>query len=132
MSFGITDIFNTSFAAVGSDAWITVAFVLAILAAVGGYFFFVRPEKNYPNKIVNWLRNFLNFQEMLIEPILKITYIFVTIYIILSSFSLISYKFMTFLTYLIVGVIGARIVYEASMILIGIWKNTKEINKKMK
>ena len=132
MSFGITDIFNTSFAAVGSDAWITVAFVLAILAAVGGYFFFVKPEKNYPNKIVNWLRNFLNFQEMLIEPILKITYIFVTIYIILSSFSLISYKFMTFLTYLIVGVIGARIIYEASMILIGIWKNTKEINKKMK
>ena len=132
MSFGITDIFNTSFAAVGSDAWITVAFVLAILAAVGGYFFFVKPEKNYPNKIVNWLRSFLNFQEMLIEPILKITYIFVTIYIVLSSFSLISYKFMTFLTYLIVGVIGARIVYEASMILIGIWKNTKEINKKMK
>ena len=132
MRLGVTDIMGSSFGVVGTDVWITVAFVLAILAAVGGYFFFVKPEKKYPNKIVNWLRSFLNFQELLIEPILKITYIFVTIYIILSSFSLISYSFMTFLTYLVLGVVGTRIAYEASMILIGIWKNTKEINRKMK
>ena len=119
MSLGVTDIMGTSFNAVGTDAWITVAFVLAILAALGGYFFFVKPEKKYPNKVVTWLRDFLNFQELLIEPILKITYIFVTIYIILSSFSLISYSFMTFLTYFVLGVVGTRIAYEASMILIG-------------
>ena len=128
----ITSLFGLSFAAVGIDAWITVAFVLAILAAVGGYFFFVRPEKTYPNKFVNWFRDFLNFKEMFIEPILKITYIFVTVYMVLSSFSLIRYSFMTFITYFLIGVVGTRVVYEASMVLLGIWSNTKEINKKMK
>ena len=28
-------------------------------------------QKNYPQKFVNWLRSFLNFNEMLIEPILN-------------------------------------------------------------
>ena len=128
----ISKLFQLSLSTVGDDAWITVAFVLAILAALGGYFFFLKPEKKYPNKIVNWLRSFFNFQELLIEPILKITYIFVTVYFILSSFSLISYSFMTFLTYLLLGVVSTRIAYEAFMILIGLWKNTKEINNKMK
>ncbi len=128
----MTSILGLSFAAVGSDVWVTVAFVLAILAAVGGYFFFVKPDKEYPNKIVTWLRNFLNFTELLIEPILKITYIFLTIYVILTSFSLIKYDFLTFVEYLLISVVSIRVVYEASMLLIGIWKNTKDINKKMK
>ncbi len=128
----VSNLFGLSLGVVGTDVWITVAFVLAILAAVGGYFFFVKPEKKYSNKIVTWCRDFLNFQELLIVPILKITYIFVTVYFVLSAFSFISYSFMTFITYLLLGVVGTRVVYEASMILIGIWENTKEINKKMK
>ena len=128
----MTSFLGLSFAAIGHDVWITVAFVLAILAAVGGYFFFVKPERKYPNKFVNWLREFLNFNEMLIEPILKVTYIFATVYVILSSFSLISYSFVSFLEYLILSVLMIRVAYEGIMILIGIWKNTKEINKKMK
>ena len=128
----MTSVLGLSFAAIGNDVWITVAFVLAILAAVGGYFFFVKPKKDYPNKFVIWLREFLNFNELLIEPILKITYIFVTVYIVLTSFSLISYSFLAFIEYLLIGVVMVRVTYEAAMILISIWKNTKEINKKMK
>ena len=128
----MTSLLGLSFAAIGQDVWITVAFVLAILAAVGGYFFFVKPERKYPNKIVTWLRGFLNFDEMLIVPILKITYIFVTVYVVLTSFSLISYSFLAFLEYLVLGVLLVRVSYEGLMILISIWKNTKEINKKMK
>ena len=128
----MTNLLGLSFAAIGQDVWVTVAFVLAILAAVGGYFFFVKPERKYPNKIVTWLRSFLNFDEMLIEPILKITYIFVTVYVVLTSFSLISFSFLAFVEYLLLGVLLIRVSYEGLMILIGIWKNTKEINKKMK
>ncbi len=128
----MTSLLGLSFAAIGSDVWITVAFVLAILAAVGGYFFFLKPEKNYPNKFVNWLRSFLNFNEMLIEPILKITYIFATVYVVLTSFSLIKYSFVSFIEYLLISVLMIRVTYEGIMILIGIWKNTKEINKKVK
>jgi len=124
------DLFSLSF--VGDDTWATVALVLAIVAGVLGYFMFVKPEKKYPNKFVNWLRNYLNFQEMLIEVILKMTYIFFTVYIILTSFELISVKFLLFLEYLVINLVVIRIVYEIAMLLVGIWKNTKEINKKIK
>ena len=112
--------------------WVIVAFVIAIIGAILAYFMFVKPEKKYPNKFVNWLRSFLKFDEMLIEPILKITYIFSMLFITLGSFALISTSFLSFLLTLILGNIAIRVIYEASMIMIGIWKNTKEINKKMK
>ena len=118
----------------GSDAgvWTIIAFVLAIIGAVLAYFLFVKPENKYPQKFVNWLRSFLNFNEMLIEPILKVTYIFLAIFITLTSFNYISYSFLTFLLTLILGNLAVRVAYEFLMITIGIWKNTKEINKKMK
>lgn len=118
----------------GSDAgvWTIIAFVLAIIGAVLAYFLFVKPEKKYPQKFVNWLRNFLNFNEMLIEPILKVTYIFLAIFVTLTSFNYISYSFLTFLLTLTLGNLAIRVAYEFFMVTIGIWKNTKEINKKMK
>ena len=115
-----------------AGVWTIVAFVLAIIGAVLAYFMFVKPEKSYPNKFVNWLRSFLNFNEMLIEPILKVTYIFLALFITLGSFSLISVNFLSFLLTLILGNLAIRVIYEASMMMVGIWKNTKEINKKMK
>ena len=121
-----------SLSSTGSGVWSIIALVLAICAAIVGYFLFVKPEKKYPNKFVNWLRNFLNFEEMLIEPILKVTYMFLAIYITLNSFSLISYSFVYFLLVLVLGNLSIRVIYEAFMMMIGIWKNTKEINKKMK
>ena len=114
------------------SVWSIIALVLAIVGAFLGYFMFVRPEKQYPQKFVNWLRSFLNFNEMLIEPILKITYIFLALFITLTSFSFISLSFTYFLIYLIGGNLVVRVIYEASMMMVGIWKNTKEINKKMK
>lgn len=118
----------------GSSAgvWTIVAFILAIIGSIIAYFLFVRPEKKYPQKFVNWLRSFLNFNEMLIEPILKVTYIFFALFITLASFDAISESFLLFLLVLIFGNLIIRVIYEYSMILLGIWKNTKEINKKMK
>ena len=112
--------------------WSIVSLILAIVGAIIAYFLFVKPEKKYPSKFVNWLRSFLNFNEMLIEPILKVTYMFFAIFITLGSFSLIGYDFLTFLLTLVLGNLFARIIYEFMMITVGIWKNTKEINKKMK
>ena len=116
----------------GSGVWTIIAFVLAIIGAVLAYFLFVKPEKNYPQKFVNWLRSFLNFNEMLIEPILKVTYIFFALFITLTSFNYISVSFLTFILMLTLGNLAVRVIYEASMMMVGIWKNTKEINKKMK
>ena len=116
----------------GAGVWTIIAFVLAIVGAVIAYFLFVKPEKKYPQKFVNWLRSFLNFNEMLIEPILKVTYIFLAIFITLTSFNYISSSFLMFLLTLILGNLAVRVIYEASMMMVSIWKNTKEINKKMK
>ena len=127
--YGFNDI---ALASSGSDVWTIIALVVAICGAIVGYFLFMKPEKNYPNKFVNWFRGFLNFQEMLIEPILKVTYAFMLIFITLTSFNLISYSFPAFLLYLIGFNLLIRVIYEASMMMVGIWKNTKEINKKMK
>ena len=117
---------------VSSGVWSIVALILAIIGSILAYFLFVKPSKEYPSKFVNWLRSFLNFGEMLIEPILKVTYMFFAIYITLGSFSLISYDFLTFLLVLLLGNLLTRVIYEAAMMTVGIWKNTKEINKKMK
>ena len=115
-----------------SGVWIIVAFILAVIGAILAYFMFVKPEKKYPNKFVNWLRSFLNFNEMLIEPILKVTYIFFMIFVTLGSFELIGSSFLAFILTLILGNVVIRVAYEAGMMMIGIWKNTKEINKKTK
>lgn len=124
--------FGSLTAGVSSGVWSIVALILAIIGSILAYFLFVKPSKEYPSKFVNWLRSFLNFGEMLIEPILKVTYMFFAIYITLGSFSLISYDFLTFLLVLLLGNLLTRVIYEAAMMTVGIWKNTKEINKKMK
>lgn len=116
----------------GAGVWTIVAFVLAIIGAIIAYFLFVKPEKKYPQKFVNWLRSFLNFNEMLIEPILKVTYIFLALFVTLTSFNYIGSNFLMFLVALVIGNLLIRVAYEASMMMVGIWKNTKEINKKMK
>ena len=110
----------------GRTTWLTIATFIALAIAVCGYILFVRPECKCKNKFVVWVRNFLNFDELVIEPIVKVLYIFVTVYVILSSFTLIDISFWSFLTYLFGGIVAARLVYEIVMILVGIYKNTKK------
>ena len=112
--------------------WVIISLVLAIVGAFVVYFIFVKPDKKYGKAFVNLLRRLLNFQEMLIEPILKIFYIFLALFITLSSFALISSSFIGFLFMLIGGNLLVRVIYEFSMILIGIWQNTRDINQKTK
>ena len=131
-TYGNLDGFKVVSASTGTGVWTIVAFVLAIIGAILAYFLFVKPEKKYPQKFVNWLRSFLNFNEMLIEPILKVTYIFLALLVTLTSFNYIGSNFLLFILSLVLGNLAIRVIYEASMMMVGIWKNTKEINKKMK
>lgn len=131
-----TDATRSLFAASESTAaagiWIIIAFVLAIIGAFLVYFLFVKSKNKFDNKFVAWLRQFLDFQSMLIETIMKIAYIFVALFITLGSFALISTSFVSFLLMLTLGNIMARVIYEFVMIQISIWQNTRDINKKMK
>ncbi len=131
-TYGYGSGLNSLTSSTGSGVWTIISFILAIIGAFLVYFMFVKSKQEYPNKFLTWLKSFLNFQEMLIEPILKVTYIFLALLITLTSFNYISVHFLVFLLYLVLGNVIVRVIYEWALILLSIWKNTKEINKKMK
>ncbi len=111
----------------GTLVWTVIAVILAIAAGIMVYFMFVKSDKPVSVNLQK-IRDLLDFKTMLIEPILKIVYIILTIFIVLFSFGLISTSFILFLIVLIFGPLTLRITYELMMINIMIWKNTKEIN----
>ena len=118
--------------ATGALIWTIIAFVLALVGCFVVYFLFVNKKETPKEKFLAWLKAFLEFDKMLIEPILKISYIFVAILITLGSFALIGTSFLSFIMMLVIGNLVARLLYEASMMFIMIWKNTTEIKNKVK
>ena len=115
------------------SVWLIISVVLAIVGGILVYFLFLSKKNEGKFKgFVGWLYDFLSFKKMFMEALLKITYLIVAIYITLSSFAIIGSSFLGFLVYLIVGNLIARLVYEFSLILLVICRNTTEINKNLK
>lgn len=112
--------------------WTIVALVLSVVGGILAYILFVKKDVKLENKFLIWFKSFLDFKEMLIETILKVTYIILAIFITLLAFKLISVSFMGFLVSLVFGNLMLRLIYEASLMFVMIWRNTSEINKKMK
>ena len=124
---------NTTAASIqGSIVWFIIAAVLAVIGGIVIYFLFVKSDKKENNKYLAWFKDFADFKKMLIEPILKITYLILAIFITLYSFGLIGVSFVAFLLTLVFGNLLLRLAYETTLILLMICKNTTEINKKMK
>lgn len=110
-----------------------ITLILSIISGVLVYIFFLSPKKeNKLSPLLKYLKDFLNFDKMVIETILKIVYLISTIFVILTSFNFIAYDFGLFFLNLILAPIFIRLVYELILINICIWKNTTAINKKMK
>ena len=125
-------LFNFEYMDTGVLVWAIVSLVLAIIGAIVGYFLFIKPDKKQDNKFLAWAKDFFSFKKMLIEDLLKIFYAFAAIYLTLFSFTLIGVNFLTFILTITLGNLVVRVMYEAALILIMIWKNTNDINKKMK
>lgn len=106
----------------------TVALILALIISLVAYFGFVKSGKTYAQKFVNWLKEFLNFKRIFIENLLKFGYLFVAVYITIYSFGLIKLSFWAFLLVLIVGNIIVRLIFEFSLMMIMIWKNTSKVS----
>lgn len=123
---------STASSGLGAMIWGIIALVLSLVGCFVIYFLFVRKDVNSKSKFVLWLQEFLRFNKMLIEPIIKITYIFGALFLTLGSFALIGTSFVAFLATLIGGNLLLRVAYEASIMLVMLWKNTTEINKKLK
>ena len=114
----------------GFVIWAGIATILAIVGGILVYFLFVKSKNNPKGKFMQWLKDFLSFKIMWLEPILKCLYYIATILVILVSFGFLSFGgagvLMFFLT-LILGPILVRLGYEFTMMFIMIWRNTKDI-----
>lgn len=112
--------------------WIIVSLVLAVVGGIVLYFTFLskKNETKYTG-FLGWMYDFLTFKKMVIENILKVCYLIIALFITLSSFSVISVSFISFLVYLLLGNLIARVIYELSLVVLIICKNTTDISKKM-
>lgn len=116
----------------GSSVWLIISAVLAIVGGILVYFLFLsKKNENKFKGFTGWLYDFLSFKKMFIETLLKITYLIAAIYTTLSAFALISVNFLSFLLTLVVGNLLVRVIYEFSLVLLVICRNTTELNKKM-
>ena len=127
------DLDTTTSAASGDVAavgvWTIIAAILALVGGILAYFLFVKSKTEPKGKFLKWLKDFLAFKTMWIEPIMKVCYYIATIFVVLISFAMISTSFLLFLGVLILGPIIIRLLYEMTMMYIMIWHNTQEIAK---
>ena len=125
--------YETASSGLGSLIWTIISAVIAIAGTVCVFVLFL-PKKN-ENKFkgfLGWLYDFLQFKKLIIEVVLKATYIGLAIFITLGSFALIGSSFLSFILMLTLGNLTLRIVYELSILFVKICNNVSEINKKMK
>ncbi|MCR5699944.1 MAG: hypothetical protein K6G49_00725 [Candidatus Saccharibacteria bacterium] len=118
----------------GFGVWALIAIILAIVGGILVYFLFVKSKTEPKGKFAKWLKDFLSFKIMWLEPILKVVYYIATIFVILYSFSFLGMvglmggvAIIMFFATLILGPIFVRIMYEATMMFIMIWRNTRDI-----
>jgi hypothetical protein len=125
---------SASAASTGNSSVVAiVALICAIVGSILVFVLFLRKdnESKYTG-FVKWLYDFLQFNKLTIDIILRFTYLFLAIFITVLSFGLISTSFLGFLLTLILGNLVLRVVYEFSMLVILIHRNVRELNEKTK
>lgn len=128
-NLGSSSLTSTANNAAASGIWTIIAAILAVVGGILLYFLFVRAKSEPKGKFLIWLKDFLAFKTMWIEPVMKVLYYILTIFTILGSFSLISAGFLLFILTLVLGPIVIRLFYEMTMMYIMIWRNTQDIAK---
>lgn len=109
-----------------------ILFLIALVGGICAYLMFVKSDEEPKDPRLLKLKEFLSFKKMIIEGLLKATYIIFALFITLYSFLImIDTSFITGLMLLILLNVMLRIGYEASLIVLLIWRNTSDINKKL-
>lgn len=117
----------------GSNPVVTVIlFLIALVGGICAYLMFVKSDEEPKDPRLLKLKEFLSFKKMIIEGLLKATYIVFALFVTLYSFLImVDTSFITGLVLLILLNIMLRIGYEASLIVLLIWRNTSDISKKL-
>lgn len=109
-----------------------ILFLIALVGGICAYLMFVKSDEEPKDPRLLKLKEFLSFKKMIIEGLLKVTYIIFALFVTLYSFQImIGTSFITGLMMLILLNIMLRIGYEASLIVLLIWRNTSDISKKL-
>lgn len=109
-----------------------ILFLIALVGGICAYLMFVKSDEEPKDPRLVKLKEFLSFKKMIIEGLLKASYIIFALFITLYSFQImVGTSFITGLMLLILLNIMLRIGYEASLIVLLIWRNTSDISKKL-
>lgn len=109
-----------------------ILFLIALVGGICAYLMFVKSDEEPKDPRLLKLKEFLSFNKMIIEGLLKATYIIFALFVTLYSFQImIGTSFITGLMMLILLNVMLRIGYEASLIVLLIWRNTSDISKKL-
>lgn len=108
--------------------------VLALIVIIAGglalYFLFVRKPNRFQGGVAK-LHDALNFRTFYTERLLRALYSITVVAIIVYSVILLFRNFFGAILLFLLGNLIARIVYEYSLLLIVMCRNTQEINRKM-
>ena len=126
--------YNNGFAALQTASiFSAVGLRVGIIGAIVLYTVFLKKSNEGKfTGFAGWLYEYLNFQKLSIEAVLKIVYIIVAVWVTFTAFGLISTSgFLAFIFTLVFGNLLVRIGFEFSMLTVKICKNIIEVNKKM-
>ena len=106
--------------------WMIVGGVVAILTAILVYSLFVNKKDNIKG-FAGKFKDFLAFNDMYIEALLKMFYIGSTVYIIfLAVATAVVGDILGFFVQLLLGPVICRLAYEFAMVFVKLWKNSEK------
>lgn len=126
-----------------SSTTAVVMIVCLILSIIGGIVLlltFLSKKNEYKfTGFLGWLYKFLNFKTMFAETLLRALYIILTCWLTLSALGNLLFstggsiggKLLTFLLTVTLGNIALRLVFEFSLVVLVICRNTSEMNHKL-
>ena len=111
-----------------------VTIVLSVIISLIVFFGVTLRKKELKSKFMCWLKEFLNFRKMWIVGILKYVYILAACMTTIGGIAVMFYggsepwlMVLVGLGTVIFGNIGLRLVFELTMVTIGLWENTRDI-----
>lgn len=118
----------------GFNMWMFVSFVLGLVAAILVYVLFLNKKADEKEQgVVKFCHDFLNFDFLTLEILLKVAYVTLTVMFVLGSFGFLYLgSIQGFLGSLFIAPVLLRLAFEGTILLLKLVKNTEEINKKLK
>lgn len=133
-SYYYNDYYNsTSLFSQIDETTIGIIFLISIIVSVVVYFTFLSKSNEHRFKgFTGWLYQFLNFGKLMVEGLLKITYMLLALFFSVTSIVEMTHDFLEGFLFLVIWNVILRVVYEFALIAVMICKNTSEINRKLK